>query len=320
MKYIFFWIAFLVVLFIMLPIGISGIFFKGNEVISNGDLPREICLLNTKTGKKENMEFEKYILGVVMAEMPATFDSEALKAQSVAARTYALSKMKSERGISTHHGADVCDDFAHCQAYVTMKKAMSNWGKNASECLEKCKNAVRDTEGEVMLYDGEPIKAVFHSSSSGKTENARDVWGGNVDYLVSVESPGERECPSHESEVSVEIKAFKEKVKKEYKADFSKEIIGEVMYNESGSVKSLSVGTVKIKGTEIRKMFNLRSACFKAEVTDDMVIFKVVGNGHGVGMSQYGANYLAKSGYDYMQILKRYYNGVEIEKISSKNE
>lgn len=320
MKYIFSWVAFLAVLFIILPIGISGIFFNGDEAITNGDLPRKICLLNTKTGKKENMEFEKYILGVVMAEMPATFDSEALKAQSVAARTYALAKMKSESGIMAHRGADVCDDFAHCQAYITEKKAKSNWNKNASEYLKKCKNAVDDTEGEIMIYDGEPIKAVFHSSSSGKTENARDVWGGSVDYLVSVESPGERECPSHESEVSVGIEDFKEKVKKEYKADFSKEIIGEAEYNDSGSVKSLSVGTVRIKGTEIRKMFDLRSTSFKAEVVGDKVIFRVVGNGHGVGMSQYGANYLAKSGYDYKQILKRYYSGVEIEKISSKNE
>ena len=320
LKYIFSWIAFLLVLLFVIPLSLAGLSGDGKGEYDIADDSKKISVLLKESGEKKTMTLSDYLVGVVAAEMPASFEYEALKAQAVAARTYAVSKLKNDNAKSEHNGADMCSDFAHCQAYISQKTAAKNWGKNASEYLKKCKNAVNETSGEIMEYDGQPIKAVFHSSSSGKTENARDVWGGDVPYLVSVTSPGEEACPSHESEVSVPLDEFKSKISAKFATDFSKEIIGKAQYNKSGSVQGISVGGVSIRGTQMRSLFNLRSACFKAEVRDGRVVFKVTGNGHGVGMSQYGANYLAAHGYDYEKILKKYYSGAYLVKADTKKQ
>lgn len=280
------------------------------------NISTEVRVYFHDSGKVKTLDFEQYILGVVCAEMPASFEYEALKAQAVAARTYAVNKMRENSGSKQHKGADVCTDFSHCQAYISQSKACKNWGKNASEYVKKCKNAVGDTVGEILLYNDEPVKAVFHSSSSGKTESAKEVWGGDVPYLVSVDSPGEEKCPSHKSEVIVSEEDFKKKLCSEYDVDFSKSFIGKSTRTSAGAVKEIEVGNIKIKGTAMRSIFNLRSACFDIKTENGNVIFSVTGNGHGVGMSQYGANYLAASGYDYRQILKKYYTGVEFGNIS----
>lgn len=316
MKYIVSWIAFLMTILIILPIALNGASgFEKPEDNAVG-YSKNVKVFFHKTNTVKTMPLEEYLFGVVAAEMPASFESEALKSQAVAARTYTLNKIKNRSASDVHKGADICTDFSHCQAYISEEDAVKNWGKNASEYLKKCKNAISETAGEIMIYDDEPVKAVFHSSSSGKTENAKDVWGGDVPYLVSVDSPGEALCPSHKSEVVKTVDEFKKIVLKNYKVDFNEKLIGSISHTDAGAVKTIEIGNKVFKGTEIRSMFGLRSACFNIKLSDDKVVFEVTGNGHGVGMSQYGANYLASKGYEYRQILKIYYTGVEIKNIN----
>jgi len=314
LKYIIFWVAFLLIFVIVLPIIINVIIFYDNEEFNNIDNDFEVKVYFHETKEIKTMFLEEYILGVVIAEMPASFELEALKAQAVAARTYTMNKIKNFSGNGLHDAADVCTDFSHCQAYISTENSIRNWGKNASANLKKCKKAVLETSGEIMTYDNEPVKAVFHSTSSGRTENAKDVWGGNVPYLVSVESNGETLSPSYKSEVSIKIKEFKEKFK-EHNVNFNKQLIGNITYTQGGAVKTIEIGNKKFEGRQIRSFFNLRSSCFKIEINDETVLFKVTGNGHGVGMSQYGANYMASQGNSYKEILKKYYTGINITKI-----
>ena len=162
-----------------------------------------------------------------------------------------------------------------------------------------------------MIYNNEPIKAVFHSTSNGRTQNASDVWEGDVPYLMSVESPGEELSPSYKSELVKSVDEFK-KAFKDYNVGFGKTLIGKINRSESGSVKTIEIGDKIFKGTEIRSIFGLRSASFDVKVSGEKITFYVTGNGHGVGMSQYGANFLASTGSKYKDILKKYYTGVEI--------
>ena len=314
MKYIFFWVAFLVLFIIVFPIIINIVFFYDNKELNYIDNDFKVNVYFHETKEIKTMLLEEYILGVVIAEMPATFELEALKAQAVAARTYTMNKIKNYTNNGVHDAADICTDFSHCQAYISKEKAMKNWGKNASVNFKKCKKAVYETSGEIMIYDNELVKAVFHSTSSGRTENAKDVWGTNVDYLVSVESNGETLSPSYKSELVIENKKFKEKFK-EYDVNFENQLIGKMTYTQGGAVKSIEIGNKIFEGKQIRSFFNLRSACFEIAANNENVIFKVTGNGHGVGMSQYGANYMASQGNGYKEILKKYYTGVNITKI-----
>ncbi len=316
MKYIISWVAILSIALILIPMGVNLILCNQPPSEIKTDVVRNIKVLMSENNEIKTMDINEYIVGVVAAEMPATFEVEALMAQAVAARTYTVSRLKETAHSKVHKGADICTDPSHCQAYISQKDACAKWDKNASEYLKKCKKAVYDTSDVIMVYEDEPVKAVFHSSSSGLTECAADVWGGDVPYLVSVESPGEEKCPSHKSKVTVSVSEFKKIVSKKYNVDFSGRIIGASVKTDGGMVKELEVGNIKIKGTEIRSMFKLRSACFEVRVDEKNIVFDVVGNGHGVGMSQYGANYLASVGYDYKQILKKYYTGIEFSALN----
>ena len=230
--------------------------------------------------------------------MPAEFEKEALKAQAVAARTETIKKMSFEN--EKHKNADVCDDINHCQAYYdtdTLKiKYGDEWYK---KYYDKIKKSVDETDSIIMTYNDEPITAVFHSTSSGMTENSRDVWGGDFPYLISVESEGETESPRYYEEKSFSYEEFKKKISELKKVVFSenpKNWVSDIVRNESGSVKSLKICGVEFKGTEIRSALQLRSTNFEINVNEN-IIFNTKGNGHGVGMSQYGANYMAKNGY-----------------------
>ncbi len=258
----------------------------------------------------KEMDFEDYIKGVVMAEMPASFEPEALKAQAVAARSYALHKME---GQTEDNGADVCTDFSHCQAYITDDKARSNWGDAADDNFKKISRAVDETSGKIMKYNGEVITAVFHSTSSGATESAIDVWGGDVPYLTGVKSDGEHLSPKYLSTVTTDIDIFKETLKGENdKIDFSKPAIADIERSDSGGIKTIVLYGEKFKGTRIRSLFSLRSTNFDMSIDGENVVFNVKGNGHGVGMSQYGANFMASEGKKYDEILLSYYTGVKI--------
>ena len=267
----------------------------------------------------EQMNMAQYLKEVVSAEMPASFEPEALKAQAVAARSYLEARRNAYKtsGIpDVHKGAEICTDSAHCKAWISEEKRRKSWGTEADVNWRKISNAVDATLGEVMTYNGEIISAVFHSTSSGKTENSKDVWGGERPYLVSVDSPGDLQSPKYKSEKEMTMEEFKKTATENIKGvDFSKEIIGDIYRSEAGGILSISIGGAAVKGTEFRKIFGLRSTNVNIVQNGDKINFDVTGYGHGVGMSQYGANYLASEGKNYKEILKTYYTGIEIEKI-----
>ncbi len=274
------------------------------------------------------MDFEEYVKGVVAAEMPANFEVEALKAQAVAARTYALARVdkinkdKDEK----HNGADVCTNPAHCQAWISKKNAMKKWSLFSSKKnWNKISNAVDSTNGQIITYNGEIANPVFHSNSGGKTENSEDVWEGVVvPYLKSVDSAGEDNCKEYTSTVSLKTDEFVEKLTDEYPyieldEDNLSEDIEVLDYTKGGRVKDVKIGNVHLKGTDFRSIFSLRSANFSVKEQNGVVRITTIGNGHGVGMSQWGANYMAKSGKDYREIIKHYYSGVELSSINETN-
>ena len=266
----------------------------------------------------EEMQESQYLKEVVAAEMPADFEFEALKAQAVAARSYLVSRQNAYKTSGTpkeHKGADMCTDPTHCKAWISEEKRRESWGKDDDKKWDKISKAVEETKDEVITYNGEVISAVFHSTSSGRTENSKDVWGGERPYLVSVESEGDLSSPKYKSEKEISLDEFKKIAKDNIEGvDFSKGIVGNIARSEAGGIITVEIGGVAVKGTVFRKIYDLRSTNVNITVDGNKAIFDVTGFGHGVGMSQYGANYLAAQGKSYTEILKAYYTGVEIEK------
>ena len=272
-----------------------------------------------KEDKVEEMNINDYLMGVVSAEIPASFNEEALKAQAVAARSYLVYHMNSYEKNGTpenHKGADVCTDYRHCQAWMSEADRRASWdAKDADANWEKIKSAVLATSGEVMTYNGDVINAVFHSTSSGKTENAADVWGSDIPYLKSVDSSGDKEAPKYNSENSFTADEFKTKAESVLGGlDWSKGLFSNIERSNAGGITSITIGGKTIKGTKFREIYGIRSTNVQISESDGKVIMSVHGYGHGVGMSQYGANYLAESGKNYKEILKAYYTGVDIVK------
>lgn len=269
-------------------------------------------------GEIVEMDMEEYIIGVVSAEMPASFEIEALKAQAVASRTYIHYKktlLDNGKSDGVHDEALVCDKYTHCKAYIDLETS-NPWGDNYDKYKTKISKAVSDTNGEIIVYKEDPIAAVFHSASSGNTENSEDVWGGEFPYLVSVESEGSKDSPKYESEKKVSFSEFEDKIRAK-----SSEIILPENKNswftastrsESGGIIEVYIGGILFTGSTIREMFELNSTNFTVSFDDKNVIFKTKGYGHGVGMSQYGANGLAKDGKDHKEILTWYYKETEI--------
>lgn len=272
-------------------------------------------------GKLQQMDMQTYLLGVVRAEMPVTFHEEALKAQTVAARTYILHKIAGG-GSANHPQADACDDINCCQAYKSEEDAAAGWGEQAGEFEKKVRSAVEGTDGECILYEGAPVLAVFHSSSVGTTQDAQSVWSASLPYLQSVETPeSEDSVPNYRSTASFTASELREKL---LNALSGAELDGSpsnwftnIQQKPSGTVTSLSVGGVEVGGNRLRTILGLRSACFTISFDGDEVTFSVSGYGHGVGMSQYGANVLAEGGMGYREILEWYYTGAEVGLIES---
>ncbi|NCB62444.1 MAG: stage II sporulation protein D [Clostridia bacterium] len=265
-------------------------------------------------GTVSTLTMADYLWRVVAAEMPASFEPEALKAQAATARTYTLWKMRGE--VANHPDADVCTDITCCQAYITPESAAANWGDSAVKYTQKITDAVQGTDAQAILYGGAPIDAVFFSSAAGRTEDAVAVWGNAIPYLTSVESPEGEEVPNYRTAATIPAEEFKTKFLEKYPdADLSGEPskwFGAVTPTASGGVDTIVVGGVTVKGTAMRTLFSLRSASFSVKADAQNVAFSVTGYGHGVGMSQYGANALAKEGKTYSEILKWYYTGVTI--------
>ena len=263
----------------------------------------------------EEMALSAYLTGVVRAEMPASFEPEALKAQAVAARTYTLYQMAA--GGRHGEGADVCTSAACCQAYTDGETAWAAWGGAARDYEEKIRQAVEETDGQVLLYQGEPILAVFHAASAGMTRPAGAVWSSDVPYLQSVASPEpEESIPDYYSSKTVSAESFKALVTAAYPAArFSggaERWLTDPVTDGAGNVERVTVGGVTLKGTEVRRLLELRSACFTWAITGNDITFYVTGYGHGVGLSQYGANRMAQEGADWKEILAHYYTGVTV--------
>ncbi|WP_244833683.1 stage II sporulation protein D [Clostridium sp. BJN0001] len=285
---------------------------------------QKVKLYDSKNGKVLNIDLEEYVMGVVCAEMPAEFNEEALKAQAVAARTYYMSKRKTKCTVAKKYGGEICAT-AHCQAYMSKEERMSLWSKKkADEYWDKIKDAVSETEGEILTYDNKLVEyPEYFAISPGKTEDCADVFSFNVPYLKSEESKGEEIAPKYSSEKSISMDEFINTIKSKYpscninRSNF-KDIVKICDFTGSGAVKNMLIGNEKIKGSKFRSLFSLNSTDFKLEYTSDKVNVYCTGYGHNVGMSQWGANVLAKKGYSYEEILKHYYNGVDIDKIIKK--
>ncbi len=258
-------------------------------------------------GAVQSLPLETYVWGVLAGEMPPTFPLEALKAQAVAARTLACHTIA--RGMPEKHpDALLCDQPDHCQAYLPRDTAFKKWGDAAATYATALDTAVQETLREVLLYNGEPILAVFSSTSSGQTERAADVWGKDVPYLQSVISPGEENSPHYQDHVSLDAAEFWRILKKAYPdAVAGKTPFGRIERSPSGGVISIEVGGALVSGTTMRGLFGLRSTNFTVVLTGDRVLFDTKGYGHGVGLSQYGARSMALAGKSYADILAWYY-------------
>ena len=269
---------------------------------------KTISVQNTKTGEIKKVLLEEYVKGVVAGEMPASFHIEALKAQAVASRTYALKKAQDSK-----LDFDVTND-TNYQVYLSSEEIKEKFGDNYNEYIKKINEAVNTTKGEVILYNNNLIDAMFFSTSNGYTENSEDVFSSNLPYLSSVESKWDKE----ESPVFSSVNEFS-------KAEFLMNLglnttenidVGNIERTKTGRVKNITINNKKYKSSDIRSIFNLRSTSFEIKVNNNTVVFEVKGFGHGVGLSQYGANGMAKNGYDYEKILTYYYQDCEIKKIN----
>lgn len=275
----------------------------------------KIKVLHTKTNTIEEMNLDEYLYGVVSAEMPVDFDIEALKAQAIVARTYTIYKIQQNQ--SKHGEAHICDNSACCQAWITKEDRLARWDEDKRENnWNKIVYAVNETKGKIITYDGKPINAFFHSNSGGATEAPVNVWGGSgYPYLQTVETAGEEGYDQYSSEVELSKEEFVSKLKEKY-SDFNINFDDansiQVLENTTGGrIKTIKIGNYNLSGVEVRTLFGLKSANFSIEIGDS-VKFKVTGYGHGVGMSQTGADSLAKQGYKCEEIIKHFYVGVDV--------
>ncbi len=259
------------------------------------------------------IDFFEYVCGSVAAEMPLSYHEEALKAQAIACYTNALRLKMSAQTSSTYH---ISDNSSIHQGYLNEDQRKEKWGEDFEKYESKLRSIVKDVENLAILYNDEPCVAAFHAICSGKTENAENIWGEKVPYLVSVKSSGDNLSPQYSSVVVFEKDEFIEIVKELTEVKSIKKLKGIIEIKEktkSGTVLKATLNKKSFTGEEIRKAFSLKSPSFTVEVTEKSVTFKVTGYGHGIGMSQYGADFMARQGSSYEEILKHYYKGIEIK-------
>ena len=306
-------------------ITLASVFAVGGGQKVEGETPKQSPVIAKKLSADEKrtvtvlvndkpveMSVHDYLARVVAAEMPVSFEPEALKAQAVAARTY----LERALGSSKHDNADICTSFDCCQAYIGPKKLRKNWGENYDIYIQRIEDAVEQTDGEYISYEGKAALAAFHSSSAGATENSGAIWN-ELPYLVSVSSPETKEnVPNYISKLKLKDIDFRDTIlylKPE--ADMTGEAdtwVGDIKRNDSGRVQKAVIGGVEFTGAELRSLFSLRSTAFTLKHSNGQFVFTVTGYGHGVGMSQYGANIMAKNGSDYREILAHYYPGTTL--------
>ncbi len=277
---------------------------------------KTVKLLHSSIEEIEEVNLDEYLCNVVSAEMPVDFDIEALKAQAVVARTYTMYKIINNSG--KHEGADICDSSTCCQAWISKEGRFERWDEDKrQENWNKITTAVNETVGKIITYEGAPINAFFHSNSGGITEIPLNVWGGQgYPYLQVVETSGEDGYTQYNSEVTLTKTELLEKLKEKYsdiEINFEVEDSIKILENtESGRVRTIKFGNKELSGVETRTLLGLRSTNFEVNINEDNITFSVIGYGHGVGMSQTGADALAKQGYNFEEIIKHFYIGVEV--------
>ena len=308
MKSAFILAALLVCVFPAVTLGIVDFFSVQDEIVA---VPTENTQQEQKTVSVLSedgvitMELEEYICCVVLAEMPADFEMEALKAQSVVARTYTCRRLNNPK----HDSANVCTEPSCCQAYLSCESFLENGGTQQS--VEKVQAAVLDTAGQALFYGGDFIEATYFSCSGGKTEDALAVWGSDVPYLQSVSSPGEEKATHYTDTVTFSVAEFCEKLNI-HSDDLYHFGIESITYTEGGGVATIDIGGKTYTGTSVRQKLGLRSTAFVMTWAGETVTVTTKGFGHRVGMSQYGAEAMAAQGADYVSILEHYYQGATL--------
>ena len=283
-------------------IAILSSFDKKETVFLNEE--KTVTIKNNETKEEKNLELEEYIIGVVAGEMPASFEIEALKAQAIAARSYAMNKIN-----TSNETYDLVTDVTN-QVYITTDEMKNKWQSEYDYYYEKIKNAVLETQGLVMKYNDEIISAYYFAMSNGSTEDVSLVFGESKEYLQSVDSSWDENVKNF----TVETNITKEEFCKKLDISCDDIIVKDIKRSETNRVNEITINNKKFKGTEVRSLLNLRSTDFDIEINESIKI-TTKGYGHGVGMSQYGANEMAKNGSTYEEILKHYYNNIEISKI-----
>lgn len=266
---------------------------------------KEMLPVLMQDGTVEEMELNAYLTGVVLREMPANFEVEALKAQAVVARTYTLQKLPN----SKHKDAVVCTDASCCQGYCSENEYIAGGGSR--EELKKVQTAVLATDGLVVTYNGSLIEATYFSCSGGKTEDAAAVWGQDVPYLQATDSPGEEKATHYTDTVTYTTKEFCQMLGVNFTGP-SAGWVESITYTDGGGIDEMRLCGKTFSGTQLRKLLNLRSTAFILTALGDTITITTKGYGHRVGMSQYGADAMAVKGSDFEEILAHYYKGTEL--------
>ena len=312
----------LTIMFSMLVIPLSALSDKKDETASISDTVTDVLYTAPSTTgfekikvlKGENiieLDIKDYIFGVVAAEMPALYEAEALKAQAVAAYTFACYRMNGNQNAEYNITADA--ETAQC--FITREEAAVRWGEKTAEYSNKLDSCIAAVQGQMLTYDGAPIFAAYHAISSGSTNACVDVWGSDLPYLKSVDSIGDRLADGYLSEVTLTSEELANKLSSIATADGSpSEYFKDLSATKNGYVKSVNFCGKQTSGSEICKLLGLRSSNFTVNYSDGNFTFSVKGYGHGVGMSQTGADYMAKQGSSYEEILLHYYNGATLQK------
>lgn len=253
-------------------------------------------------GSVINLNMTDYLIGVVSSEMPASFNLEALKAQSVLARTYALKTKQTEKKLT---------DTVNTQSYIDMDQMKNKWGNSFNTYYNKIKNAVENTNGEYLNYNGNYIEALYHSTNNGKTESSLDVFGNYYPYLISVSSEYDKNASSYLRTINMPLDTISNKLGLSLNND---SVINILSYTDGGNIKEININGNNFSGKKVRELLGLRSTDFDISISDNNANITTRGYGHGVGMSQYGANGMANAGYNYKDILSHYYPGTTLTK------
>lgn len=293
-------------LVVIIPFLFIKIFVKTDEIKFKYVTNNIIRVKDEKTGIINEVPFEDYIKGVVAGEMPATFELEALKAQAVASRSYAMYQMTATKDKEY----DVLNTTAN-QVYLTDQELKENWKEEYPEKINKIKEAIAETSGEYLTYEGKVINAMFFSTSVGATENSEEVFVSALPYLRSVDSKWDEASPAYTDTYTFTLEEFYKKLNLQYNQTLTIEVTSKT---STGRTRTLKINGTEINGRDLATKLNLRSNYFDIVQNENNVTITTKGFGHGVGMSQYGANGMAKEGYKYDQILKHYYQNTEIKK------